>query len=187
MTLEDKIQESYPESYPLRTGKLTGEYRSLFLSDIHLATKSCKARHLNKFLKQAEGKFEEVYIIGDFIDMINFRHKLYFDSHHMDVLRRLLFKIPKEGAKVRYIPGNHDLYFRPFIEDNPGEFGDVDIINSYDYRSMDGKRYKITHGDEFDVFMKPEFFWLSRLGNAAYDVMVLANQALNWTREKLGL
>ena len=41
-------------------------YRSIFISDVHLGSKDCKAGHLNNFLKH--NTCESLYLIGDIID-----------------------------------------------------------------------------------------------------------------------
>jgi hypothetical protein len=41
-------------------------YRSIFISDVHLGTKDCKAEALNNFLKN--NSCETLYLVGDIID-----------------------------------------------------------------------------------------------------------------------
>jgi UDP-2,3-diacylglucosamine pyrophosphatase LpxH len=41
-------------------------YRSIFISDVHLGTRDCKAEQLNNFLKH--NTCETLYLVGDIID-----------------------------------------------------------------------------------------------------------------------
>ena len=42
------------------------KYRALFLSDIHLGTKGCKAEYLLEFLKYHDA--DTIYLVGDIVD-----------------------------------------------------------------------------------------------------------------------
>jgi UDP-2,3-diacylglucosamine pyrophosphatase LpxH len=41
-------------------------YRSIFISDIHLGTRGCKAEFLLDFLRETEA--ETIYLVGDIVD-----------------------------------------------------------------------------------------------------------------------
>ena len=41
-------------------------YRSIFISDVHLGTRDCKAEELNNFLKH--NSCDTLYLVGDIID-----------------------------------------------------------------------------------------------------------------------
>ena len=45
---------------------VTSTYRSIFISDVHLGTRDCKAEALNNFLKH--NTCETLYLVGDIID-----------------------------------------------------------------------------------------------------------------------
>ena len=42
------------------------KYKSIFISDVHLGTRDCKASELHNFLKH--NKCETLYLLGDIID-----------------------------------------------------------------------------------------------------------------------
>ena len=44
----------------------TRRYRSIWISDIHLGTRGCKADFLLDFLKQTESEY--LYLVGDIVD-----------------------------------------------------------------------------------------------------------------------
>ena len=124
-------------------------YRSVFISDTHLGTKACKAKKLLEFLKSFEA--ENLFLVGDIIDGWALRRRHYWTKTQTEVLRRIL-KI-SESSNVYYIAGNHDEFIRPFFRYD-FQFGRCQILDSFDYIGISGKRYYVTHGDYFDLTMK---------------------------------
>ena len=157
-------------------------YRSIFVSDVHLGTKDCKAGQLNNFLKH--NTCETLYLVGDIIDGWKVQqNKLKWRQSHTNVVRRILGHA-KRGTRVVYVVGNHDEFLRPML---PYElkFGDIDIVNHADHQGVDGKRYLVTHGDLFDGITRLAP-WLSFLGDKAYDFILAVNSRYNWIRHRLG-
>lgn len=124
-------------------------YRSVFISDTHLGTKACKAKKLLEFLKSFEA--ENLFLVGDIIDGWALRRRHYWTKTQTEVIRRIL-KI-SEKSNVYYIAGNHDEFIRPFFRYD-FQFGRCQILDSFDYIGVSGKRYYVTHGDYFDLTMK---------------------------------
>ena len=86
-------------------------YRSIFISDVHLGSKDCKAGHLNNFLKH--NTCESLYLIGDIIDAWKIKeNKWRWKQSHTNVVRNVL-NHAKRGTKVVYVLGNHDEFLRP--------------------------------------------------------------------------
>ena len=83
--------------------------RSVFISDIHLGFKGCQAQYLLDFLRRVE--CEQIYLVGDIIDLWALSKSFYWPQAHNDVIRTILGKA-KHGTRVVYIPGNHDRVFR---------------------------------------------------------------------------
>ena len=83
----------------------TKTYRSIFISDIHLGTRDCKADELNNFLKH--NTCETLYLVGDIIDCWAMGKSMYWPQLHNDVIQKLLRKARK-GTEIIYLPGNHD-------------------------------------------------------------------------------
>jgi UDP-2,3-diacylglucosamine pyrophosphatase LpxH len=49
----------------------------------------------------------------------------------------------------------------------------------------DGRRYLVTHGDQFDLVVQ-NARWLALLGDKAYDFAIVVNRAFNAIRRRLG-
>ena len=56
-------------------------------------------------------------------------------------------------------------------------FGGIEIRRNAIHTAADGKRYLITHGDEFDVVVRHSK-WLAHLGDWAYTAALWINTAL---------
>jgi len=160
----------------------TNNYRSIFISDVHLGTRDCKAEQLNNFLKHNSA--DTLYLVGDIIDAWKIQqNKLRWNQSHTNVIRRVLGHA-KRGCRVVYVAGNHDEFLRPMI---PYEvsFGQVEICNQTTHIGADGKKYLVTHGDLFDgvTRLAP---WLAFLGDHAYDFILRMNSRFNWIRHRMG-
>lgn len=157
-------------------------YRTIFISDVHLGTRDCKADQLNNFLKH--NSCETLYLVGDIIDGWKIQqNKLKWKQSHSNVVRRIL-GIAKHGTKVIYVAGNHDEFLRPMIGLGIS-FGKISIHNQAEHIGVDGKRYLVTHGDLFDGISKIAP-WLGFLGDKGYDLILAVNNKFNWIRHKLG-
>lgn len=161
---------------------MKNHYRSIFISDIHLGTRDCKASELLDFLKH--NKCDTLYLVGDIIDFWKVQqNRWYWKQSHSNVVRKIL-KIAKHKTRVVYISGNHDEVLRslmPFVIN----FGDIEICNQIEHIGVDGKRYLVIHGDMFDGIsaLAP---WLSVLGDKGYDLLLSLNNKFNYCRRKLG-
>jgi len=125
------------------------KYRSVFISDVHLGTKACKAKRLHQFLDSFHA--ENLFLVGDIIDGWALRRRHYWTKKQTEVIRRIL-KMSEE-INVYYIAGNHDEFIRPFFKYD-FQFGRCQILDSYDYVGVDGRRIYVSHGDYFDLTMK---------------------------------
>ena len=90
----------------------------------------------------------------------------------------------KHGVAVTYITGNHDEFLRPFVAQG-FPMGNIQIVNSAEYRSVDGELFLLTHGDMFDGITRLGK-WISFLGDSAYDFILWINTRFNYIRHKLG-
>lgn len=125
------------------------QYRSVFISDVHLGTKSCKAKRLHDFLSSIEA--ENLYLVGDIIDGWALKRQHYWTKGQTEVLRKIL-KL-SEKMNVYFLPGNHDEFVRPFFKFD-FQIGDIQVLDSVDYDALDGRRIYVCHGDRFDLTMK---------------------------------
>lgn len=154
--------------------------RTLFLSDLHLGTKGCQAEKVLEFLRDHEA--DVIYLVGDIVDGWMLRSGWYWPQAHNDVVQKLLRRARK-GARVIYIPGNHDEFLRDFYGTH---FGGVEVAENMIHTTADGRRFLVIHGDLFDVVIR-HARWLALLGNKAYDFAISANTWFNAARRLLGL
>jgi UDP-2,3-diacylglucosamine pyrophosphatase LpxH len=154
-------------------------YRSLFLSDLHLGTKGAQAEALLEFLKHHDA--ETIYLVGDIVDGWRLRSGWYWPQSHNDVVQKLLRKARK-GARIVYVPGNHDEFLRDFYGTH---FGGIEVCETALHQAADGKRYLVIHGDAFDMVIS-HVKWLAYLGDWAYEIALAISTRINWVRRKLG-
>jgi len=157
-------------------------YRAIFISDVHLGTKDCKAESLNNFLKH--NTCETLYLVGDIIDAWKIQqNKWRWKQSHTNVVRRVLGHA-KRGTKVIFIAGNHDEFLRPMIPYG-FSFGLIEIHNQIEHIGADGKHYLVVHGDLFDGITRLAP-WLGFLGDRLYDFILTLNSKFNWIRHRMG-
>ncbi len=157
-----------------------GRYRAVFISDIHLGTRTSQAQALIEFLRDVEA--DTYYLVGDIIDFWRVRRGPHWPQSHNDVLQKLLRKVRK-GSRIVFIPGNHDECLRDFCGMH---FGGIEIMRNCVHRTAAGKSYIVMHGDEFDVVVRTAT-WLAFLGDRGYETALWLNNPLNWVRRHLGL
>ena len=157
----------------------TVRYRAIFISDVHLGTRGCKAQYLLDCRKHKEADY--VYLVGDIIDCWRLSKGWFWPQSHNDVVQNLLRKARK-GTQVIYVPGNHD---EPWRDYDDHAFGDVQVMNEAVHVTADGKRLLIIHGDAFDGIMRSAP-WLARLGDSAYTIALALNQCFNRARHVMG-
>jgi len=153
---------------------------AIFVSDLHLGTRSSQDRHFLDFLKAYDA--QTLYLVGDLIDGWRLRRSgWYWPQGHNDVLQKLLRKARK-GMKIIYIPGNHDEFLRNFLG---LKFGGVKIVDRTVHTTVHGKRFLVLHGDQFDMVVR-HAVWLASVGDVLYDVALWLNRQVNGVRRRLG-
>jgi len=157
--------------------------KSLFISDLHLGNPNCQANKVLEVLKNYE--FENLFIIGDFIDMTYLKRKYYWHPDHSTVIQKVL-RLSRKGVNVIYLVGNHDFYVRAIIEEQNIHFGDILICNEYIHKTVSGETIYMVHGDCFDGFirMHPFLYWL---GDKAYEFSIMINKIYNRIRKMCNL
>ncbi|MEM8781830.1 MAG: UDP-2,3-diacylglucosamine diphosphatase [Planctomycetota bacterium] len=159
---------------------MTLHYRTVFLSDTHLGSRASQAALLSRFLKHV--RCEQLYLVGDIVDIWRMSQKWYWPGEHNNVIRRIL-NHTKHGTDVVFIPGNHDEGARQFLG---LEFGGVRVEAFDVHATADGRRLFVTHGDHFDLVVRHHRL-LSKLGGKAYEMLVNLNRPYNAGRRMLGL
>ena len=135
-------------------------HRALFISDVHLGTRGCQADRLLDFLREYDA--ETIYLVGDIVDGWALKGGWYWPQPHNDVVQKLLRKARK-GARIIYVPGNHDEVLRNFYGTH---FGGIEVVKEATHEGADGRRYLVTHGDQFDLVVQ-NVRWLALLGDKA--------------------
>jgi UDP-2,3-diacylglucosamine pyrophosphatase LpxH len=154
--------------------------RSVFVSDVHLGSRDCRAKELLRFLNSIEADY--LFLVGDIVDFWSLRRSFYWPEEHNEVLRVIL-DMAREGTKVIYVPGNHDDNIREFCG---SLFGNVSIRRRFVHATADGREFLVMHGDEFDAAVKCSR-WLANFGATAYEIMMRINRSVNLCRRALGL
>ena len=158
----------------------SSHWRAIYLSDIHLGTRGCRADLLLDFLRRNESDY--LYLVGDIVDGWRLRRWWYWPQAHNDVVQKILRKARK-GTRVFYVPGNHDEMARDYCGLN---FGGVNVVREAIHETADGKRLLVIHGDEFDGIVRYAR-WLAILGDWAYAAALNLNTAFNAGRRLLRL
>jgi UDP-2,3-diacylglucosamine pyrophosphatase LpxH len=161
---------------------MKSNYKSIFISDVHLGSKHCQADILLKFLK--EYKCETLYLIGDIIDFWKLKRKFRITAQQVAVIQKIL-KLSKKGTAIKYVLGNHDADIRPFLKYNIN-IENIEIKNEFIHETVDGKKLLIIHGDFCD-FLCTSAKWVTYLGDHAYTVALHFNDMVNFIRRKIGL
>lgn len=154
-------------------------YRAIWLSDVHLGYRGCKADYLLDFLKATES--DVLYLVGDIVDLWSMNRTMFWPQNHNNVIRTILGKA-KHGTRVIYIPGNHDEQLRDYVG---SVFGNIEIHEEYVHINPDGKRFLMLHGDAYDAIMHCSGL-RNFVGNKAYDLIMYMNRHLYKWRQVLG-
>jgi len=155
-------------------------HRTIFISDVHLGMRGCKADLLLDFLQK--NSCHTLYLVGDIVDGWALKRRWFWPEAHNRVVLEILRKVD-EGTQVIFVPGNHDEFARGFCGRN---YSGIDVVREYVHETADGKKLLVIHGDQFDGVI--EFArWLAHLGAWAYDRALQINEVLHGLRRALGL
>lgn len=148
---------------------MTKQFRTLFLSDIHLGSRHCNAELLLQTLASIEA--DTIYLLGDIVDLWELKRNHHWQSSHTAVLDH--FKgLAQKGVRIVYVPGNHDAPLRKYCGVFPPG---IEICREAEHRTREGKRLLLIHGDCFDnaLYCAPWIYWL---GDRAYDLLLFINR-----------
>lgn len=156
------------------------QYRSIWISDIHLGTPGASALQLLHFLKHSRSEY--LFLVGDIVDGWKLKKSWYWPQAHNDVVQKLLRKA-RHGTNVIFIPGNHDEAARQYTNLT---FGEIKICQDYIHETADEKKLWVVHGDLFDQVIQ-HARWLAYIGDGAYGLLLRLNRWLNVCRDALNL
>jgi len=162
----------------VQTQGIMKQYRTGWISDVHLGTRGCRAEALLEFLRDTD--FETLYIVGDLIDIWALRRSIYWPQAHNDVIQKLLRK-SRKGTEIIYIIGNHDEFLSRFL----GVYGGISLQKNAVHRTADGRRLLIMHGHELDTVVQ-NLGWIAHLGDIGYTLLMRCNGLVNGLRHLFG-
>lgn len=153
---------------------------AVWLSDLHLGYKGCRAEFLLDFLNRT--KADVIYLVGDVVDFWAMKRHFIWPASHHAVLKRLI-DLAASGTRVVYIPGNHDEFSRELCGHR---LLNIEIADEWIHTTAQGKRLLLVHGDQFDYAVR-----CSRLhhfvGDMSYNLLLFLNRWGNRMRSWCGL
>ena len=155
-------------------------HRTIFISDVHLGTRGCKAEALASFL--AQNTCETLFLVGDIVDAWRLKRRWFWPEAHTRVMQEILRKVDG-GIRVVYIPGNHDEVFRDYCGRS---VAGIEIAREAVHETADGRKLLVVHGDQFDGVIACAR-WLAHLGDSAYTFVLQLNEVWSAIRRSLGL
>jgi UDP-2,3-diacylglucosamine pyrophosphatase LpxH len=167
-------------SRPRRAASANKYHRTIFISDTHLGTRGCKAETLAAFLEQND--CGTLFLVGDIVDGWQLKRRWYWSEAQTKVVREILRKVDR-GTRVIFVPGNHDEFARDYCG---RVFAGIEVIHEIIYETADGKHLLVLHGDRFDGVIACAK-WLAHLGDWAYTIALMWNDALGVIRRRIGL
>ena len=168
-----------PLTLPQSVAPVPDRFNTIWLSDLHLGSRGCRAEFLLDFLENTH--CDQLYLLGDVVDLWALKRSFYWPTSHQEVLRRIIAKAAG-GTRVVYVPGNHDHLARDLAAQ---QLLGIEVRMDAVHTTADGRRLLLLHGDLFDSAVL-----CSRLnrwaGNAGYSLLLglnqLANAARRWVR-----
>ena len=154
----DSLSEDSPER----------RFRTLFISDVHLGARGSQADRLLDFLRTHDA--DTIYLVGDIVDGWALKYGWYWPQSHNDFVQKLLRKARK-GAKVIYVPGNHD----EFVRDYYGTISAASMSSKTPFmKAPTASAISSSTAIIFDLVVQ-NARWLAHLGDWAYDFAILVN------------
>ncbi len=163
------------------------QYKSVFLSDIHLGFSGCQSDKLLNFLNNT--KCEKLFLVGDIVDFWSMNDKFFWPKEHQEVLDAFL-KAQENGTEVFLITGNHDDPMRAEDEfeeltKRSDEYKRIcnslkkfKISDKFEYKTHAHGNLLVIHGDQYDV-VTSNIKWLSKFGGFLYDLLIKINRPMS--------
>jgi UDP-2,3-diacylglucosamine pyrophosphatase LpxH len=156
------------------------EWRTIFVSDVHLGSNAAKAESLLRFLQEVD--CGHLVLLGDIIDAWALKRRWYWPSAHQQVVEQIL-SMARRGVQVTYIIGNHDGFLMPLSAVFQSDI--ISLKREMVYRDVKGNDLLVTHGDVFDQWIK--LSWFSKFfGDASYMMLLKANRLLDRCNRFIG-
>ncbi|MBI1363230.1 MAG: hypothetical protein GC134_04530 [Proteobacteria bacterium] len=182
-------------------------YRSVWISDLHLGTRRCRAAELLTFLKTTTA--ETLYLVGDIFDVQSrgFGQWVWMPLHTAVV--HAILDAAANGTRVVYIPGNHDPQGHALVAagiktldidhpamadlaallpkellDRVGDWQRIHVESTTVHTTATGKKLLLIHGDQLDTFHEDCGWTLGYIGELAYGWLAYRSQVSTKRRKK---
>ena len=146
--------------YPgMRTGAapLPRHHRAMFLSDLHLGARGCRADLILGFLQRNTA--DTIYLVGDILDLWHPLTCAWSPAH--DRIIDTFAAHAAAGGRLIYLVGNHDHAMRDAAY---SDLLPAEVRTEITHVTADGQRYLVVHGDVCDLrFLRPHIF--TRIGS----------------------
>jgi UDP-2,3-diacylglucosamine pyrophosphatase LpxH len=146
----------------------------VFVSDVHLGCRYAQPENFLAFLDRIRP--EQLFILGDFVDGWKLSTSWRWMPVYTRIVKRLL-QLARGGTRLYYTPGNHDAFLRCSelrqIIESMGV--NVRMQDEFVFRSLDGRKFLVTHGDKFDL-IEMQYQWLSFATSFVYEPLL----SFNW-------
>ena len=149
------------------------EFKTVFVSDIHLGTEDSKVKEVIDFLKHC--KFDKLVLNGDIIDGWALKRGGTWKKSHSKFVRYIFKLMETDGIEVIYLRGNHDDILDRFL---PMAFGPMRMVKEHIHHALNGKKYLVVHGDGFDT-VSTDHKWIAAAGAVGYDQLMKVNRVYN--------
>jgi UDP-2,3-diacylglucosamine pyrophosphatase LpxH len=159
--------------------KTSPQWRSVFISDVHLGTKDCKANALNQFLKNYS--CQHLFLVGDIVDGWKMQKGIYWKPAFGRVIKRI-FKMSRMGVNVTYVTGNHDEFLRKYANHR---FDNIKLVNKIAHITANNQRLLVIHGDQFEGVTHCSGL-LRHIGDNGYVLLMFLNRQFNRLRARFG-
>jgi UDP-2,3-diacylglucosamine pyrophosphatase LpxH/glycosyltransferase involved in cell wall biosynthesis len=178
-SFENHLQEACDSRGPVmltlkeKSKRPKRNFRTIFISDVHLGTEDAKVHEVIDFLKHT--RCEKLVLNGDIIDGWALKRGARWRKRHSRFIRTVLKKMEKDETEVIYLRGNHDDILDRFL---PLAFGKMQFVKEHIHHGVDGKRFLVVHGDGFDS-VSTNHKWIAVLGAVGYDFLLKVNRVYN--------
>lgn len=154
-------------------------YRAIFASDVHMGQPETSSGLLAKWLRANSADW--IILPGDIFDLWAMELRPEWFAENTDLVMAILEAA--EQSRVTYIPGNHDGALALL---QGKTVAGVEISAPFMYHSLQGRRYWVCHGHEFDHIVGAHAC-LSLLGTWAQDALMWAvDPIVNFFRRRMG-
>ncbi len=157
----------------------TRSCRSIWISDLHLGTRRCRARELLEFLEQHEA--DNLYLVGDIVDGWVMGPTWHWSREQGAVVEKIT-AWHRLGVRVTFLPGNHDELSTDLAQ---ALLGPIPIATDLIHRTAEGRRMLVIHGHQFDGSLNPNRL-LGMMGTQAYQAALRIDGWCNGERLKEG-